>query len=609
MNISSEAKFTDLHSIQKILVSLCPFLCLILPLILSACVSSPLGSDQWAVPSTIPTVVTGQWPFATDHWKGVPLHIISHPLSISSPCSGHFVEHQLPHITGTAFERVTYFASNGAGLAVGDLDNDGDEDFVLANLLGPNQIFWNEGRPQNGGSKEIWHPQLLFDGSLRAVALVDVDGDGWLDITGTSRSGDVRFWHNDGAREPGRAQQFNPSRLPGVNGFAYSLQWGDLDIDGDLDLVTGSYDASLEKQIGRRALDASDLAGVFVYENRDEHFWPTRIATHAQALALQLLDVNHDRRLDILVGNDFDTRDILFLAEGDGHWRATQPFTRTTFSTMSFDADDIDNDGSWELFAADMHPYSDDAEIMRQWQPVLETMPAPSAADGPQIMANVLQEQRTATGWVDRAQERGIHYSGWSWSVQFGDLNQDGFLDLYVVNGMTAKELFSHLPNDELVEENQAYRNHEGQYFETAPEWQLNSTAGGRGMSLADLDGDGDLDVLINNLRSPAQIFENQLCSGQPLLVDLYQPGTGNTRALGSELLLYTSTGIYRRRVQAAGGYLSGRSPRQHFGLPLESRINALEIRWPDGIVSVISGREIQPHSRLQITRNTSSRQ
>ena len=515
----------------------------------------------------------------------------------SRPCTGSFVEHELPHVTGTAFERVTYFTSNGAGLAVGDLDNDGDEDFVLANLLGPNQIFWNEGN---------WNfrPQLLLDGSLRGLALVDVDGDGWLDITATSRTGNLLYWRNrggDNGPTPFLSEQ-EPARLLGISGFAYSLQWGDLDKDGDLDLVTASYDASLEKQIGRRALDATDQNGVFIYENENGRFLPTRLASRSQGLALQLQDLNGDRRLDILVGNDFDMHDAVFLNQRDGSWLAADLFATTTFSTMSFDSGDIDNDGRPELFAADMHPYSEEPEIMRQWLPVMETMPPPSPDDAPQVMANVLQE-RQGDAWSDQAEAWRIPFSGWSWSAQFGDIDQDGLLDLYVVNGMTAMEIFRHLPGDELVEENQAYRNDGGNRFTPAPEWKLNSTAGGRGMSMADFDGDGDLDVLINNLRSPSQMFENQLCSGQSLLVDLRHPGSGNTRALGAELLLHTSTGIYRRSVHAAGGYLSGRSARQHFGLPLESSIIALEVRWPDRVLSLIDVRALPPGSLLTITR------
>ncbi len=271
---------------------------------------------------------------------------------------------------------------------------------------------------------------------------------------------------------------------------------------------------------------------------------------------------------------------------------------------MSFDSGDLDNDGQMELFAADMHPYSEDPEIMSQWLPVMETMPPPSPEDGPQVMANVLQE-RQGDAWSDQAEAWRIPFSGWSWSAQFGDIDQDGLLDLYVVNGMTAMEIFRHLPGDELVEENQAYRNDGGNSFTPAPEWKLNSTAGGRGMSMADFDGDGDLDVLINNLRSPSQMFENQLCSGKSLLVDLRHPGSGNTRALGAELLLHTSSGILRRTVQAAGGYLSGRSARQHFGMPPDSSIIALEVRWPDRVVTLIDVQLLQPNSLLTIIRRT----
>ena len=572
----------------------------ILALLVSAlllCACSP-GSVYDDLSGSIAYSALSDAPGITTHSLKLPAASATQSGAQSRPCTGSFVEHELPHVTGAAFERVTYFTSNGAGLAVGDLDNDGDEDFVLANLLGPNQIFWNEGNWQ-------FRPQLLLDGSLRGLALVDVDGDGWLDITATSRSGSLLYWHNQGAEDntaPFTDEQ-EPARLQGVTSFAYSLQWGDLDRDGDLDLVTASYDASLEKQMGRRALDATDQNGVFIYENENGRFRPTRLASRAQGLALQLLDLNADRRLDILVGNDFDLRDAVFLGQRDGSWLATEPFATTTFSTMSFDTGDIDNDGQLELFAADMHPYSEEPEIMRQWLPVMETMPPPSPDDGPQVMANVLQE-RQGDAWSDQAEAWRIPFSGWSWSAQFGDVDQDGLLDLYVVNGMTAMEIFRHLPGDELVEENQAYRNDGGNRFTPAPAWQLNSTAGGRGMSMADFDDDGDLDVLINNLRSPSQMFENQLCSGRSLLVDLRHPG-GNTRALGAELLLHTSTGIYRRSVHAAGGYLSGRSARQHFGLPRDSSIIALEVRWPDRVVSMIDGRSLHPNSLLTITRRT----
>jgi hypothetical protein len=506
-------------------------------------------------------------------------------LSQDRVCSGRFVAHDLPHRTASAVERVGFFTSNGSGLAINDLDNDGRLDLILGNIFGPNPIFWNEAAGQ-------FTPQVLVEDSLRAITPVDLDGDGRLDIVTTAVNGNIRAWRNLGAR------QFAPTPLPGVQSYAYSLDWGDVDRDGDLDLLAASYDASLEKQSS--TYKNSHKTGVSLYTVQAGQFIETRLAGVAQALAVQLADLNDDGRLDILVGNDFDLRDYVWLA-GDEGWQAAEPFATTTMSTMSFSRGDINNDGHWELFAADMHPYSQAAEVMNQWQPVMAAMVHPLAAGDPQHMANVLQARQADGSYENSAAQSGLAATGWSWSGKFADLDQDGFLDLYVVNGMQALDNFSHLPNDELVEENQALRNDGQGHFSPAPQWGLNSKLGGRSMSMADLDGDGDLDIVVNNLQAPAQIFENQLCQGASLLVDLAWPASLNRYAVGARLALHTSSGIYRREVRVTSGYLSADPSQIHFGFPAGSRLQRLEIIWPDGQVSTVE--PVGPGTRIRVER------
>jgi hypothetical protein len=203
----------------------------------------------------------------------------------------------------------------------------------------------------------------------------------------------------------------------------------------------------------------------------------------------------------------------------------------------------------------------------------------------PQVTRNVLQ---LVDGFKDMTTSAGVDATGWSWSGKFGDFDQDGFLDLYVVNGFSEMGTFPRLPDHELVEANQAFRNIDGSHFKPIPEWGLGSTRGGRGMSIADLDGDGDLDIVVNNLNSPAQLFENQLCEGSSLEVDLSAPDTLNTSAIGATLVLFTDSGTYFRDVKAASGYISGDAARVHFGFPKNAQLQKLEIRWPDTGTSVI---------------------
>jgi enediyne biosynthesis protein E4 len=512
------------------------------------------------------------WPIAAQ----MDISVTQTSLAVSE-CSGSFVAHDLDHITIVRGEQVRMFDSNGSGLAINDLDNDGDLDLVLGNLAERSSILWNEGNLS-------FRKETIAVGQVRAVNVVDVDGNGWQDIVlAHGASAPVYALNQEG--------RFHFIPLPGIREPAYAMGWADLDGDGDLDTVTGSYDAQLERELGNSFM-FSDGAGVFLFEQRDGEFFPMRLSERAQALALLLEDINGDGWLDILVGNDFAVRDQVWLYQPDG-WQEVHPFSTMTHSTMSFDAGDIDNNGQLEFFASDMKLYSDDNTIVAAWQPVIDMLESVAIEpDDPQIMENVLQIQTGDGTFENRATDFGVDATGWSWSAKFGDLDNDGFLDLYVVNGMIAIELFRHLSNSELVEENQAFRNQGGEQFTPAPEWDLNATTSGRGMSMADLDSDGDLDIVVNNLLAPAQLFENQLCEGRSLEVDLRWPGSDNTHALGATLSLHTSVGTYYRHIHSQSGYLSGDPSRVHFGIPADSTLTALEIRWPDGAVSRIDSPE-----------------
>ncbi len=503
-------------------------------------------------------------------------------------CSGAFVAHTLDHITQVDADPIRMFDSNGSGLAINDLNNDGLLDIVFASLDGSESILWNEGNLQFRAQ------ELNIPARTRAVITLDFDGDGWLDILFTSQRAAPSLWRNLGNGE------FDLTPLPGVSNAAYAMNWGDLDGDGDLDMVTGSYDAELA-QIATNDFLFNGGAGVYYYENQDGTFVETRLAESAQALTILFTDLNGDAKLDIAVGNDFAELDRYWTLI-DGTWTEFVPFSIITHSTMSFDVGDVDNNGAQELFATDMHPYSEDDETMAQWQPVMESMmEVPMIEGDPQVMVNTMQSI-TGESYQNISDTLGVDASGWSWSSKFGDLNSDGFLDLYIVNGMIAEELFGHLPNNELVEENQAFVNQGGSGFIPAPEWNLNATESGRGMSMADLDGDGDLDVVINNLTTPATLFENRVCGGSNLTLSLSQPDTANPGAIGARLTLHTTAGIYQREVRAASGYLSGDAAQVHFGFPAESEIEALEITWPDGTVTRLD--DITANTFVSITRN-----
>ncbi|MEM7033976.1 MAG: CRTAC1 family protein [Chloroflexota bacterium] len=518
----------------------------------------------------------------------IPIQVTIQPLEIDTACAGRFIPHQLDHTTIASTKNVALYESNGSGVGINDLDNDGDLDIVLANLGDVNQILWNEGHLR-------FRSQPLTHGQSRAVTIVDVDGDGWQDIVFTRRLQKPTLWLNT---RQGSENHFIQQDLPDVNHPFYTLDWVDLDNDGDLDFVAGSYDTELSKQQGAIFDYRGGGVGVFVYTRQNGTYLSQRLADEADALAIALPDLNQDGRPDILVGNDFGRPDYIWEQSETG-WVETTPFSSMTENTMSFDVGDVNNDGSAEIFATDMKPYRQDKQTVETWQPLMEMMAHPPVDGDPQVVENVLQIRGADGQFINQAAGKIESATGWSWSSKFGDLNNDGFLDIYVVNGMIAEEMLPHLPNYELVERNQALRNDGLGNFVPAPEWGLGSTASGRGMSMADLDNDGDLDVVINNLMSPALLFENQLCQGASLTVDLRWRGNKNPFAIGAKLSLHSEDEAYHRAIGASSGYLSGDPSQVHFGVPQNTTLRKLIIQWTDGNVSTVETPTLNTNMRI----------
>lgn len=514
---------------------------------------------------------------AVDSATTVPVTMTQRALPPPTTCVDHFIAHTLPFATGTRLREINTYESNGAGLAVNDLDDDGDLDLVFASIDRESTILWNEGGLQ-------FRVEPLAARFTRGVVIVDVDADGALDIVFTHRGlQSLSYWRNQGQVTGAR---FVQAPLPGVDSYAYTMAWADLTGDGMLDLVTGSYNTDLRQQgIANPEVDAH--AGIILYERQGADFVARPLSPKSEALAIALIDLNGDQQRDIWVANDFDLQDRIWLQQQD-KWQPAKPFDQTSYSTMSIDWGDIMNNGQWALYTTDMNPYDTSTATLAAWLPVIAKLEINHKHEwgDPQVMANTLQIPTADREWRNQGNLWGVDATGWSWSSKFGDLDSDGHLDLYIVNGMIAQNLFPHLEHGELIEENQVYRNQGDGVFRLMPAWQLGSTASGRSMSMADLDNDGDLDIVVNNLRQSAQLFENQLCGGANLQVELQWLANPNPYGIGAQVRLHTSMGILQRDVRTNSGYLSGDPARIHFGFPEDTNIETVEVLWPDGAYS-----------------------
>ena len=499
------------------------------------------------------------------------------------PCGFRFSRTDLPHYTSGGATGSALYASNGSGLAVGDLTGDGLPDLVFGNIVGTVTVYVNEG---NFVFTSI--PTTLTD--VRSLAIVDADGDGTRELYATRRFAPPIIGKlSDGV--------FSYEPVPGVFSAFYAMGWQDLNRDGVLDVVFGTYDNEQLQQQGL-IFNTRGGGGVFVYTQTETGFTPQRLNDSAQALAIAFPDLDHDGRPDLLVGNDFNEPDAAWTIS-DAGYTAVALFSQTTENTMSLDYADYNNDGVLDIYATDMKPYDQSVTTMARWLPAMLKLTRPLTADDPQYTENTLHSW-DGTRWRNRAYELQLDATGWSWSAKFADLDNNGWQDLYVVNGMKATDLLSYLPDNELSEDDMLFVTDDSMRYVLIDNG-ISHTGSGRAATMADLDNDGDLDVVVNPIDGYAQLYRNELCQTHSIAVTLVDPTSANRDAVGAVVTVAANQQLLTRSIQVTSGYLSGQPTTAHFGLGDTQRVERLVVTWPDGSLSEL--KDLTSNMHYTITR------
>lgn len=525
---------------------------------------------------------------------------------------------------------------NGAGVAVGDINNDGLVDIYFSANNNSVKLYLNKG---NFKFKDITRGSGLdsISGWKTGVIMVDINQDGLLDIY-VCRSGRTKpklrsnllFVNNGDQTFTERAKEF------GLNDMGASLQaaFFDFDLDGDLDMYMVNHAVEPIREIFRNFHDddINTEIGDKLYKNDDGHysvveeFIGIKRSKLGDGLGVAIADFNNDNYPDIYVDNDFVGRDYLYFNNGDGTFRerALESMEHITYASMGNDAADIDNDGWQDLIVLDMKNTTNYARKTNMGSMDVEAFNLLVELGGHnQYMRNTLQLNNGNETFSDIAPLAGVSSTDWSWSPLFVDLDNDGYKDLFISNGMrknTSNQDFDAYKTKSLMEEakkakpdyatlvlglldsiptekvkNLVFRNKNGLIFENYNEnWGITETSYSNGSAYADLDNDGDMDLIINNIDQEAHIYRNnasQLNDYHFLKVKL-QGNTSNINGIGAKVMVQTGEVKQYIEQYISRGYESSVDYILHFGLGRSSIIDNLTVTWPDGKVSELKNIE-----------------
>ena len=539
------------------------------------------------------------------------------------------------HVVDDSLENGFLFRNfyNGNGVALGDINNDGLADVFFTSNTGANKFYLNKGNfkfEDISGKAGI----IKDDKWNTGVTFADINGDGWLDIyvcssghmgTGTRKNKLYLNNHNNTFSES--AAKFGLA----ISAYTTQVSFFDYDGDNDLDCFMINNSPIPINQLNfanRRDLpdslwkiaDFLKGGGDHLYRNDNGFFKEvtSQAGIHGGlisfGLGVSVSDINNDGWLDVFVSNDSYERDYLYINQKNGTFKdeLEQWFQHTSFSSMGADIGDINNDGYPDLFTTDMLP-GDDYRLKTTGSFDNISLFNEKLKSGfyYQYTKNCLQLNNRSGKFIDIARYSGVAATDWSWGALIFDMDNDGWNDLYVCNGVNKDvtnldfmDFFANDVNqkmvltgkkesvDRILKEipktplpNKVYRNDKNLRFtDIGNQWGMAQPTWSNGAAYADLDNDGDLDLIVCNQNQPAFIYKNlsrQLNKNNYIGFSLKGNGK-NPFAVGSKIQLFAGTQILTQQLIPSRGFQSSVDYKLIFGLGKIVTIDSAIIMWPD---------------------------